>query len=191
MVTNERGSRSVPIEPQMSIPFRWPLAIGLGAAVVAVSARFAVPLPFTLVPVSLQDLAVLLVGGFLGATAGAGAMVLYLALGALGAPVFAMGTGGVTRLLGPSGGYLLAFPVAAAVVGRLAVRGNPVRCFAAAFLGMLVIHIGGLAQLMVLGQSLGRALSLGTIPFLVQDLLKTIIAGLVLTAGAATLRPRA
>jgi biotin transport system substrate-specific component len=175
----------------MSIPFQWPLAIGLGAAVVAVSARFAVPLPFTQVPISLQDLAVLLVGGFLGATAGAGAMVLYLALGALGAPVFAMGTGGIAKLLGPTGGYLLAFPVAAAVVGRLAVRGNPARCLAAALLGMLVIHAGGLAQLMVLGLSLRNALSVGTLPFLVPDLLKMIIAGLVLTAGSATLRPRA
>ncbi|MEP6572870.1 MAG: biotin transporter BioY [Gemmatimonadota bacterium] len=191
MALNERGSQSLPIEPGISIPFRWPLAIGLGAAIVALSARLAVPLPFTPVPLSLEDLAVLLVGGFLGATAGSGAMILYLSLGALGAPVFALGTGGITRLLGPSGGYLLAFPVAATAVARIAVRGNLARCLAAALVGTMLIHAGGLAQLMVLGQSLKHALALGTLPFLLQDLLKTVIAALILTAGAATLRPRA
>jgi len=95
--------------------FVWPLALVAGAAV---AARAAVPLPFTAVPVSLQGLAVLLTGGIFGAGVGAGAMLLYLALGAFGAPVFAGGTGGLSHLFGSTGGYLFAFPLAAFATGR-------------------------------------------------------------------------
>lgn len=173
----------------LSLPLRWPLAIVGGALVVALSAQVAVPLPFTPVPMTLQGLAVVLVGGTLGAAAGAGALVFYLALGALGLPVFAMGAAGVAKLLGPTGGYLLAFPVAAALVGRFAVRGNLVRCFLASLLGMVTIHVGGLAQLAIITGGLDRAVALGTAPFLILDLLKVVIAALVLAKVQGRLRP--
>jgi biotin transport system substrate-specific component len=96
------------------------VAIALGALLVSLAAQVAVPVPFSPVPMTLQPLAVLAVGGLLGAVGGLSALVLYLLLGILGLPVFAGGGAGAWHLLGPTGGYLLAFPVAAAVTGLLA-----------------------------------------------------------------------
>jgi biotin transport system substrate-specific component len=173
-----------------SLTWRWPLVMALGAAAVALAAQLAVPLPFSPVPMSLQGFAVLVVGGTLGGTAGAGALALYLIVGAFGAPVFAMGTGGVYKLLGPTGGYLLAFPFAAALVGRVAVRGHFVRCLVACLLGTLVIHTGGLLQLLILHASLDRAIQLGTAPFLTADILKAGVAAVLITWSHQSLRPR-
>ena len=174
----------------MTILWRWPLALVLGAASVALSAQFALPVPFSPVPMTLQGLAVLLVGGLLGGAAGAGALVLYLVLGAFGAPVFAMGTAGLPRLLGPTGGYLLAFPLAAAMVGRIALRGRLVRCLLGSLAGMLTIHAAGLAQLLILQYPLNRAIQLGTTPFLGADLLKVAVASVLLTRFHQALRPQ-
>lgn len=175
----------------MSIPWRWPLSLILGALAVALSAQVAVPLPFTPVPMTLQGLAVILVGGVFGSAAGAGALGLYLVAGAFGAPVFALGMGGVAKLLGPTGGYLLAFPLAAALVGRVARRGNLLRCAGAALLGMVTIHVGGVAQLAILGFPLDQAVALGTAPFLVIDLLKVALAAVLLRWSNGSLRPLA
>ena len=98
--------------------------IALGALVVAAAAQVALPVPLSPVPMTLQPLAVLVVGALLGAAGGGAALVLYLALGLLGLPVFAGGSSGVLHLLGPTGGYLLAFPVAAGLTGALARRGG-------------------------------------------------------------------
>src|SRR5437899_13089304 len=96
-------------------------AVVLGALLVAAAAQVAIPLPGTPVPMTLQPLAVLLVGGLLGRWLGASSLLLYLALGAAGLPVFTpVGLPGVARLFGPTGGYLLAYPVAASAVGALA-----------------------------------------------------------------------
>ncbi|HEU4635332.1 MAG TPA: biotin transporter BioY [Edaphobacter sp.] len=100
-----------------SLPGR--AAIVLSATLfVAACAHVSIPLPFTPVPLTLQNLAVLLVGLVLGPAAGFSAMVLYLAEGAMGLPVFnPAGTGGVLQLLGPTGGYLLAYPLVALIAG--------------------------------------------------------------------------
>ena len=95
------------------------LAIGAGALGMALAARAALSPPGTPVPVTLQDLAAIVLGGALGPLAGTGAVLLYLALGAAGLPVFAAG-GGPAYLLGPTAGYLLAFPLAALLIGALA-----------------------------------------------------------------------
>src|SRR5436190_3314140 len=91
------------------------LAVVLGAILVAAAAQVALPLPGTPVPFTLQPLAVLLVGGLLGARFGALSLILYLAMGAAGLPVFTptVPLFGIARLLGPTGGYLLAYPIAA------------------------------------------------------------------------------
>ncbi len=90
---------------------------------VAACAHLSVPLPFTLVPLTLQPFAVLLVGMVLGPALGFAALALYLVEGALGLPVFTPhGLGGVAQLLGPTGGFLLSYPLAAAVAGALARR---------------------------------------------------------------------
>ncbi len=160
-----------------------------GAALVALASQVAVPLPGTPVPMTLQPLAVLLVGGLLGPGLGAGSLVLYLGLGAAGLPVFTpVGLPGVARLLGPTGGYLLAYPFAAALVGRLVAR-RPGWLGAAAgpLLGMLAVHAGGVAQLLVLTGSTRAAVAAGTLPFVVGDLLKVGVAALILRrAGSFT-----
>jgi biotin transport system substrate-specific component len=93
------------------------LVVGVTAFVTA-CAHISFPLPFTPVPLTLQNFAVLLVGMFLGPVAGFSAMVLYLIEGALGLPVFTpYAAGGVAHLLGPNGGFLFSYPLAAAVAG--------------------------------------------------------------------------
>src|SRR6266436_5987910 len=97
-------------------------AVVLGAVLVALAAQISVPLPGTPVPMTLQPMAVLLVGGLLGARLGALSMILYLAMGAAGLPVFTPSPlllPGIARLFGQTGGYLLAYPIAAYAVGWL------------------------------------------------------------------------
>jgi biotin transport system substrate-specific component len=142
-----------------------------------------VPLPGTQVPVTLQTLFVSLSGLLLGPRLGAGAMALYVAAGALGAPVFAGGAFGIARLMGPTGGYLLAFPAAAAVTGALAARvprtlswRNALLLGVATFLGTVVVFVGGAAQLALLTGDAGRAVELGVLPFIAGDLAKVLLA---------------
>src|SRR5882672_9669716 len=102
-------------------------AVVLGAVLVALAAQVSIPLPGTPVPMTLQPMAVLLVGGLLGARLGALSMILYLAMGAAGLPVFTPSPlllPGIARLFGQTGGYLLAYPVAAWAVGRFADPGR-------------------------------------------------------------------
>lgn len=168
------------------------LAIAAGALVVALAAQVAVPVPLSPVPMTLQPLAVLAVGGVLGARAGAAALVLYLALGLLGFPVYAGGSAGVARLLGPTGGYLLAFPLAAGVTGLLAGRVPGVgRTLLGCAAGLLVIHLGGVSQLALLGGDPALALRVGLVPFLTGDLLKIgLAAAVILAAGGRLQRAR-
>jgi len=163
--------------------------VGIGALLVAGAAQVTVPVPFSPVPMTLQPLAVLVVGGLLGSTGGLAALVTYLGLGLLGLPVFAGGSSGVLHLLGPTGGYLLAFPVAAAVVGALAGSGAGVlRTLLASALGMGVIHAGGVAQLALLGGDPALAIRVGFVPFLTGDLLKVGLAAAVVLGVRPVLR---
>jgi biotin transport system substrate-specific component len=173
-------------------PGRRLLGIAVGALVVAAAAQVAVPVPFSPVPMTLQPLAVLVVGGLLGAAGGVAALVTYLTLGVLGLPVFAGGSSGVIHLLGPTGGYLLAFPVAAGVAGALSRPGAGVlRVLLACALGMVVIHLGGVAQLALLGGDPALALRVGFVPFLTGDLLKVgLAAAVVLGLGPVVRRAR-
>jgi biotin transport system substrate-specific component len=161
-------------------------AVGLGALVVALAAQVVVPVPLNPVPMTLQPLAVLAVGGLLGAAGGVSALVLYILMGALGLPVFAGAAAGAHHLIGPTGGYLLAFPIAAGVTGALV--GQPprsiLRVLLACALGMVIIHVGGVAQLALLGGDPALAFRIGFLPFLTGDLLKVgLAAALILLAG--------
>ena len=157
------------------------LGIVLAAGVLALASQFALPIPGTPVPITLQPMVVVLAGLLLGPVDGAVAMILYLMAGAVGLPVFApIGAPGLLRLLGPTGGYLLAYPVAAAVAGRLGA-GRPVfstRAIAAA-LGILVLYAGGMTQLAVITGSFGRAAVLGVLPFVAIDAVKALVAAAV------------
>jgi len=167
-------------------------AVILGAALVAVAAQVSIPLPGTPVPLTLQPLAVLLVGGLLGPGLGAASLILYLTAGALGLPVFTpYGLPGLARLVGPTGGYLLAYPVTAFAVGRIAGDGKAWGRLALALVaGLALIHLGGLAQLLILTGSAASAVRLGTLPFVLGDLLKLCIAILILRSTVSPLRAR-
>jgi biotin transport system substrate-specific component len=165
--------------------------VAVGALLVALSAQFVVPVPLSPVPMTLQPLAVLVVGGLLGASAGVSALILYIALGALGLPVFAGGGAGFLHLIGPTGGYLLAFPVAAGVTGAVVGHAprSVLRVLLACVLGMVVIHLGGVAQLALLGGNPAAAFRMGLLPFLTGDLLKIGLAAAVILAVGPRLRP--
>ena len=172
------------------------VAIVVGASLlVALCARLSVPLPFTPVPLTLANFGVLVVGLLLGSKRGFAALALYLAQGAAGLPVFAAGAGGIAQLLGPTGGYLLAYPAAAFVAGWIAERGNPTsakpgqmwgtnkfgRFVVAALAAEVVIFAGGLAWLMVLTHGATQAMTFGLYPFVFAEIIKITAA-----AGVAT-----
>jgi biotin transport system substrate-specific component len=154
----------------------------------AVSARFAMPLPFTPVPLTGQTFAVLLTGALLGGWRGWGAMLIYLVEGLAGLPVFAGNAPvhpGLGPLLGPTGGYLFAFPLAALIVGLLAERGwdrTPARALAAMAIGSLVIYALGAGWLSLFYGPLA-AIEKGILPFLPGDALKAALAASLLPLG--------
>lgn len=154
--------------------------VGFAVALAAAS-QVSIPLPNTPVPITLQPLVVVLAGLWLGPMAGATSMVLFLAAGAAGLPVFApMGAPGLARLLGPTGGYLLAYPVAAFLAGTLAPAGARfVRRFGAATAGMVAIYLGGFAQLVAITGSLETAAVLGVLPFAALDIVKALVAAVI------------
>jgi biotin transport system substrate-specific component len=157
------------------------LGILVAAGAMALAAQFAFPIPGTPVPVSLQPMFVVLTGLILGPADAAAAMVIYLVAGMAGLPVFApMGAPGMARLLGPTGGYLLAYPVGAAVAGRLgAGKRSVVTRALAAEAGILVLYLGGLTQLSVLSGSIATSAIVGVAPFVAIDAVKALLAGVV------------
>lgn len=154
--------------------------IGFALALAAAS-QIAIPLPGTPVPFTLQPMIVVLAGLMLGPTLGAASMMLYLAAGALGMPVFTPGGApGVARLLGPTGGYLIAYPFAAYVTGVVARRAPALaRRFGAALAGMALIFLGGVAQLTALTGSAVQAVAVGITPFALFDVVKAFLAALI------------
>jgi biotin transport system substrate-specific component len=158
------------------------------SALVALSARVAIP--WWPVPMTLQPLAVLFTGAVLGSRRGALTLLLYLAEGAVGLPVFAGGAGFV-YMLGPTGGYLMSYPVAAGLVGWLAERGwdrKLVWTTAAMTLGLLVIYAFGVVWLAGFLGDLWTALVQGMFIFIPGDLVKIAIAALALPGGWALAR---
>ena len=155
-----------------------------GAALTALSAQVAFTVPWTPVPYTLQTGAVLLVGTALGTIRGAASMLLYVLVGALGLGVFAEGEGGVARLLGATGGYLIGFILAAAVVGRLAEAGwdrTFLRAAGLMTIGTLVVYAIGVPVLAVVAElPPAVAIEVGALVFLPSDLAKVAVAALLL-----------
>jgi biotin transport system substrate-specific component len=158
--------------------------IALFAALTAAGTFIAIPLPFSPVPVALQNLFAILAGLCLGPLMGSLSVALYLAAGALGAPVFAGASGGIARLLGPTGGYLLGYLIGAFVAGRIAGRPRsdaPLwRLILAAALGMLAVYVPGTLRLkQIMGFGWTQALAGGILPFLPGDAAKVAAAALI------------
>jgi biotin transport system substrate-specific component len=163
------------------------LAILFAVALTAAAAQVTAPIPFTAVPFALTPLAVLLTGAALGSRRGAFAQAMYVLVGIAGLPVFAPSAvlpPGLARLAGPTGGYLLAYPLAAFVTGWLAERGWDRRyatSAAAMTIGLGVIFLGGVSWLVAgFHQSIATALASGFYPFVLYDLLKVCAAAIVL-----------
>lgn len=158
--------------------------IGFSVALAAAS-QVAIPIPGTPVPLTLQPLVVVLAGLMLGPAAGAASMLLFLAIGAAGVPVFAPGGApGIARLIGPTGGYLIAFPFAAYAAGFIASRRPSLAGrWLAAMIGMVVIFVGGLSQLTILTGNIRQAIALGITPFAALDIVKALAAALIARPG--------
>ena len=170
-------------------PARWltdAVLVLLFSGLIAACAQVSIPLPFTPVPITGQTFAVLFTGAVLGSRRGTLAVLLYLAEGALGLPVFSAGTAGAARFLGPTGGYLVAYPLAAGLVGWLAERGwdrRPRRAALAMLLGSLVILGLGVLWLAPFVGGLGPAFVQGVLPFVPGDVFKAVLAALLLPGG--------
>ena len=166
-------------------------ALVFGASLfVALCAHITIPLPFTPVPLTLQNFAVLVVGLALGSRRGFAALALYLAEGLSGLPVFSpIGPGGLAQLLGPTGGYLMAYPFVAFVAGFISERGRQsfARYAIAAAAGEVVLFIGGVSWLALFFRgSWWQAAQFGLYPFVFAEVAKVLVA-----AGACRRLPGA
>lgn len=161
------------------------LSVGFVAVLTAAAAQLSFPLPFTPVPFTIQPMVVLVGAAALGSRLGALSQILYLMLGIAGLPVFAHAPElpqGFARLIGPSGGYLMAYPIAAFATGLLAEYGFDRRyatSIIAMTVGLAIIFAGGVSWLWQLA-GLETALATGLYPFIVVDVIKIVLAGLVL-----------
>ena len=159
----------------------------------AAAAQLSFPLPFTPVPFTIQPMVVLIGAAALGSRLGALSQILYLTLGIAGLPVFAFAPElpqGFARLLGPSGGYLMAYPIAAFATGLLAEFGLDRRyltSIVAMAVGLSIIFIGGVTWIARIS-GIEVALATGLYPFILVDVIKIVAAGLVLPTAWKLLR---
>ena len=160
------------------------LLVAAGAALVALAAQISIALPFTPVPITGQTFAVVLVGASLGAVRGFASLALYLAVGLVGAPVYQGQNHGWDYFVGATGGYLVGFLLAAAVTGYLAEQRWDRRlgsAIAAMLTGNVIIYLAGLPWLAAeVDAGLEKTLALGLYPFVVGDVLKLYLAGVLL-----------
>jgi biotin transport system substrate-specific component len=184
---NDRG-RSVQLKQSKSYSSQTPelrmmVFASLFAALTAAGAYIQIPIPFSPVPVTLQVFFVLLAGCILKSKWGSLSMIVYSLLGIAGLPVFAGGSSGIGVFLGPTGGYIIGFILAAYIIGKLSEKTekstrspllvNTLNMSA----GIFVIYLCGVLQLMIVAQiGLGVALTLGAIPFLPGEIVKTAVA---------------
>ena len=169
-----------------ALPARRTFAVLAGSLFIALCAHLAVPLFFSPVPMTLQPFAVLLVGMLFGPALGAATCAAYLLEGAVGLPVFTpQGAGGLLQLLGPTGGYLLSYPAAAAMAGALARLGGR-RTLPTALLGagagnVLILTAGACWLAVLTHQSAASVSRMAVLPFLAGDAIKVVLAALLAT----------
>src|SRR3954454_12035783 len=158
------------------------LSVLVASAIISIAAQIAIPIPGTVVPLTMQPLAVLLVGVTLGSTRGAAAAALYLLEGFSGMPVFAQGHGGAIWLAGPTAGYLFSYPFAAFIAGWFSERGwgsTIVRGVAGVLGSLALISRGGLSWLAAFAGAKSAWLG-GVRPFILADILKVAVGASLL-----------
>lgn len=158
-----------------------------GALFIYLTARIVIPIPGNPIPITGQTFGVLLVGGALGLRRGVVAVALYVLLGVVGLPFFAEGKGGLSVIWGASGGYLIGFVAAGAVVGRLAELGWDRKiggAVGAMVVGSVVIYAIALPWLKVVtGATVEQTVNVGLLPFVVGDTLKILLAAVLFPAA--------
>lgn len=161
------------------------IGVTIFSLLTAVGAWIEIPLPFTPVPITLQTVFVILAGASLGAKRGAVSQIIYLFYGICGLPVFAGGASSFAQLLGPTGGYLLGFPIAAFLAGLLVSRDKSFYWnLGVCIISSLPILLIGSLQLNILtGGNLGEAFKLGFIPFIAGDFIKCVLAAAAFSAA--------
>jgi len=167
----------------MRLKARDTFSVALFSALTAIGAFILIPLPFSLVPVTLQTLFTYMAGGLLGGYLGALSQVIYILIGVSGLPVFASGNAGPSVLVGPTGGYLVGFVVGAFVIGNMA-EGRSSCSFlwllTCMIVGTIVIYTLGVVQLMNwMKIGLAEVFITGVAPFVVGDALKTLLAAYI------------
>ena len=173
--------------PQASVITKNVLLVVGASLFVALCAQVSVPLPFTPVPLSLVNFAVLVVGLTLGSKRGFAALALYLAEGAAGLPVFAH-AGGFTHLIGPTGGYLVSYPFVAFIAGLVFERGSRSfgRAVVASIGAELLLFLSGVSWLMILFHTpFATAANIGLYPFFFGEIIKVMAAAGVATRARA------
>ena len=169
------------------------VALVVGASlVVALCARITIPLmPLTPIPLTVQNLGVLLVGLMLGSRRGFAALALYLAEGAVGLPVFnPTGPGGIAQLFGPTGGFLMVYPFVAFLAGYVFERGTKsfLRAAVAGLLAEILLFAGGLTWLYVFTHSLAKAAYFGLYWFIAAEIIKVMFAAAIANRWRGTAR---
>jgi len=161
-----------------------------GSLIIALSAQISFWLPFSPVPVTGQTFAVLMAGALLGSGRGAASIIFYLLGGAAGLPVFAGGAAGIFWLIGPTGGYLAGFVAAAWTVGKLCEKGwgrKVITTIFAMTIGNILIYLFGVLWLGWLSAAAGLnvmgLLTAGIYPFVLGDIVKIILAAILLPSG--------
>lgn len=175
------GSQALGSPQERALEAARQVAVIIGASLfVGLCAQVTIPLmPLTPVPLTIQNLGVLLVGLMLGSRRGFAAMAVYLAEGAAGLPVFSpLGAGGIPHLLGATGGFLLAYPLVAYVSGFIFERGRKVfaRAVLAGLCGEVLLFAAGLAWLGVLTHSVAQAFRWGLQWFVFAEVIKVMVA---------------
>ena len=182
------ASRVWPASQSGSLTRNQVLAV-LRSLFVAAAAQISVPM--IPVPMTLQTLAVLAVGGAYGARLGAATLALYALEGAVGLPMFANFSGGYQVIAGPTGGYIVGFVLAAALVGYLVEKGwgnNVVKLCGVMLLGAIVLYVPGLLWLAQF-TGFSQVLQAGMIPFIPGDIVKAVLAALAFPAAFSLLGP--
>ncbi len=177
------AAKTISTTPARSTEWAKNALLVIGASwFVAACAHITLPLPFTPVPLTLQNWGVLVVGMALGSRRGFAALAIYLAEGALGLPVFnPTGLGGLAQLLGPTGGYLMVYPLVAAIAGLIIELGTAtfLRATVAGFLAEIVLFAGGIGWLAFLTHSFTKALWFGGYVFLFAEIIKIMFAAAI------------
>jgi biotin transport system substrate-specific component len=163
------------------IPF-----IALFAALTAISGYINIPLPFSPVPITAQTLAVMLAGSVLKPKSACLSMITFLILGIIGLPIFSGGSCGISAIIGPTGGYLISWPIAALITALIIRRFKPnfLNIFITnIFSGILIVYIIGTVHLSVVANlDLKTALFVGALPFIPGDILKAALSSTIAVA---------